>query len=230
MADSTNLAGLIQNSLLFALLFAGTVSFGQINLLVGYGLGYQPSSDLNQMIEDHNNDTEWYKDEFNELRLTHGLYLGIRYNWGPLKSVVSYRNSGVRMSAEGIPPQQSDAFRRKLFFRNNVLSIGVESNYETVDWGISLDQNFYRISAETSDLSDSYSIQKPSFFSGHLYLNINLKGYNNLGFTIQPYVQYPFTMPDLEALSEELDLTERRYDLDITTFGITLLLVNGPQD
>lgn len=226
---NTKLVVLIKMSMICLLFIPGRSLKGQVNLLVGYGLGFSPSEGINKALDDHNAINDWYKLRFDDVHLTHGLFLGIRYGWPDIKALLHYRNTGIRTKAEGIPPNSNEAFERILFFRNNLIGLGLESNNRLINWGATVDYNFFRISTETNELSDSYRLQRDRFLSSHLYINIDFFGQDYLGLTLQPYVQIPWKKFDLGPLAEELEVSGNTYQHNALTFGVTLILVNGPQ-
>lgn len=208
--------------------FIYNTSHAQINLLVGYGLNFQPSDSHDALLREHNGQNDWYKNNFDNFGLHHGLYLGVRQGWSSARLVLSYRNYGSRLEAEGIPPGADQSFRRQLYFRNNVISLGLETAFERLNFGASLDYNFLKTSAETSDYNNSYVVQKDRYLSSHFYLNIDFHGQGTMGFTLQPFVSLGWTELDLEGLSDELSTSSvKRYTP--TIFGVALILVNGPQ-
>ena len=213
---------------LAGLLTASATIFAQLNVLVGYGLGYQSSNTLNDMIDVHNADNNWYKNELAHLDLLHGLHVGIRQDWGGIKTVMSYRNIGRSLRADGLAPGSDEPFERELFFRNNMLDVGLETGFSGFNIGASLFYNMMRIKGKTSDFTSTYTVEKEAIIGTHLYLNIQFYGKGMMGMALQPYVDIPLQSVDLDHLSDELGVNGTG-DYQPMTFGITLLLVNGPQ-
>lgn len=201
---------------------------GQLNILVGYGLAYEDAPGINSLISDHNAANSWYKVDMDEVALGHGLYLGLRYDLGGIKTVMAYRTSGKKVKAEGIPPGDTESFQRRLSFRNNVVSLGLESSFDWFNWGATVDYNFHKISSEITGINDPYDVQRDGFLSTHIYLNFSFLGSQQLGLTLQPYVQLPLSEFSLDNLSEELGVDIGKTHQS-TTYGLTVILVNGPQ-
>ena len=224
-----NLAFQLRSIVLFGILmvFILPVS-GQLNILVGYGLSYEDASGINSLISEHNAANSWYKVDMDDVALGHGLYLGLRYDMGAVKTLMAYRTSGKEVKAEGIPPGETESFQRRLSVRNNVVSLGLESSFDWFNWGATVDYNFHKISSEITGISDPYEVQDDGFLSSHVYLNFSFLGSQQLGLTLQPYVQFPLSDFSLDNLSEELNVAKGRKHQS-TTFGLTVILVNGPQ-
>ena len=104
--------------ILTAFIFGFSPLFAQLNILVGYGVGYQSSSDIDLIIESHNEQNPWYHNDLNSVTFLHGMYFGLRQDWGTLKTTLCFRSSGQSLSADGVPPRGGDSFERELFFRN----------------------------------------------------------------------------------------------------------------
>lgn len=200
----------------------------QFNLLVGYGLGYDASSDINDMIRAHNELNPWYKNELSTLSLSHGLFMGVRLGKGRVRGVMLFSTANQRTEAEGIPTGSSESFSRSLHLSRSTISGGLESNFERVNWGAMLDYNFFRVKGEQSILNDRYEILSDQFLSGQLYLMIEFRGSEYMGFALRPYVQFPFGDLGLDTVSDELEV-DHGYRYNSVACGLTFVLVNGPQ-
>jgi hypothetical protein len=214
--------------ILTAFIFGFSPLFAQLNILVGYGVGYQSSSDIDLIIESHNEQNPWYHNDLNSVTFLHGMYFGLRQDWGTLKTTLCFRSSGQSLSADGVPPSGGDSFERELFFRNNILSLGLETSFSSINLGAAMDYNFFRIKGRTSDHTKNYIVQKDALIGTHLYLNFDFKGKGMMGLALQPYVDIAISDIGLNDLSDELGVNiSGRYEP--MTYGITILLVNGPQ-
>lgn len=225
----TNLAFPLRSLVLIsALMLCILPLYGQLNILVGYGLSYEDANGINSIISEHNDANTWYKVEMDEVALGHGLYLGLRYDLGSIKTTMAYRTSGKEVKAEGIPPGDTESFKRRVSVRNNVVSLGLESSFDWFNWGASIDYNFHKISSEITGISDPYDVQRDGFLSSHVYLNLSFLGSQQLGLSLQPYVQFPLSDFSLDNLSKELGTNTGKTHRSMT-YGLTIILVNGPQ-
>ena len=219
----------LQRAVIFVLFIAGLTSLhGQFNVLVGYNVGYSEAKGINQVLESYRNSTAWNIISFDDFHLSHGLALSGRYRFENISLGLEFRTKSKDLKSEGIPPGEIDAYKRKLSFRNNSWGFLMESNYESINWGISLDYNTFRIRTTTSDISDAYDIINAPYWSTHFYMSFEVYGTDFLGIALRPFVQIPFSKVSLDDLSVELDLSESK-KVNLLTFGLSLLLVNGPR-
>lgn len=210
-------------------LFLGPLcGWSQLNLLVGYDLGYYPDHSANAIFEAHNDLTDWYKTELEPLRFQHGLQLGLRYGFEHIRFTLTYRNMGLRNEAEGIPSGSNEAVTISNRFRTNNIGFAAESAFDHINYGAALEYNAVRITGTSSDLSNSFTIQSNQFWSARLYLNFEFYGDRYIGLAIQPYWSLPITDYSLAPLGEELS-TSLTPDWKASLFGCSFLMTNGPR-
>jgi hypothetical protein len=215
-------------TLMVLLLTTSSMVRAQLNFLVGYNLGIHQDHQANSLLEAHIADNPWFKTEFRSLDIQHGLHLGLRYGFTNARMGLTYRNTGIRAEAEGIPPNEEMAFRRQVFLRTNSLGLSLESANKLINPGVSLEYNLLRISGRTSQFSENYRIQENGFFSATAYINFEFGSSGNIGFIIQPYWSYGLTTFGLNELAEDLAVAPgdpfRR-----SMFGCAFLMSNGPR-
>ena len=201
---------------------------GQLNFQVGYSLGIHEDHQANSLLEAHIDDNPWFKTEFRSLDVQHGLQLGLRYGFDNVRLGLMYRNMGVRAEAEGVPPNEDQAFRRQVFMRTNTLGVSLESANKVINPGVTLEYNFLRISGRTSLFSDNYDIQENGFWSATAYINFEFGSSGYVGFIVQPYWSYGLTTFGMEDLADDLEVPPgdpfRR-----SMFGCSFLMSNGPR-
>lgn len=216
--------------ILFGILVSTTLS-AQLNIKVGYQYGYTNPTTYNKIIDqiDTNNSSFENYNEMKSLKGFHGVTFGTRYRVGFVGLNADWTPRFQLSEFNGINPATNANEFRKLYYRLNSYSLGLEFFIQKFSFGASYDWNDIRIRTENTQRTDRHQIFDANNTSTSFYLSLNVYGNENLTIALQPYVQIPLTNFDLTNLENDLntgaDLDD--YEDGFMNFGFKLVLQNG---
>lgn len=217
-------------SLLFGLFFTTTL-LAQFNIKVGYQYSLSNPTINNDIIDQinlNNSDFGNYN-QMKSLKSFHGVNIGTRYrvdyvginlDWTPKFQVIEF---------DGTNPASGATEFRKLYYRYDSYSIGLEFFIEQFSFGASYDWNNIRVRSEDTERTDRHTIFNTGSTSSQFFVSLNIYGNENLTIALQPYIQIPWTNFDLTNLENDLEtgVNLDDYEEGFMTYGIKLVFQNG---
>ncbi len=218
--------------LLLAIYFLSTTySFSQLNLKVGYTLDYSQYSINNRIFQDYNESNPWLTSSFNRVHFSHGVQFGVRLkkdfialdlNWERVrndKKAIGISDGGIQLSKE-------------LNYTLNRFSAGVEAYNKFFGLGANINYSQFSIKSPSASNIGDKDIVKSTDFGNKVYLILSTPGLNTVSFSIQPFIQIPWTGPNLFDLNNFLGNAPRlkSYNQNNLHFGLSLIFYNGPQN
>ena len=214
-----------------------TISFqptasAQLNIKIGYSLGFSNPKILNDITARYNADRPWLERSFKELRTTNGLIAGLRYRLGDVGLEFTWHNKFKIFRAEGLDPSTDKKYFQDIYFRYSSFSLGFENYlFDKFGWGASIDYSSARFRTESTDIENRSTISNKNGLSSHFYLSINTRSNDILTLSIKPYVQIPWSKISVFDLEKSLHPSstgvEDQFQEDFINFGIMLVFYNG---
>ncbi len=209
------------------LILSSVSSFAQIHFKVGYTPTYFQPEENNKLLQSYNERNTWLDDTYNDLSWAHGLDVGIRYRFNFVALEASWRASFANRNAEGRLPTTNDAFQKKLNYRFNTYTLGVENYIGPVGLRVALGYNRMTMKERTSN--DKFDLLKTDQWVGTISLGLYTKHDGSISFGIRPFIQLPINQFDISKLATNLgepdsgEVLEKEY----VTFGLSLVIFNG---
>lgn len=203
--------------------------WSQVNVKVGYNIGYSNPENHNLIYQRYNEQRPWLTKPFKDMHTINGLQLGLRYRFeSNLALEATWQNQYHRRTATGVNPINNRNFSQSFSFRNSSLGLGWEYFIGPVSLGASynIDQIRYK-----SVLSNIENIFKENGRSSTFFLSYNITGSDFFHFSIRPYAQISWQAFDLGGLFSEFigDNTNEPLEEGYDAFGIMLIFYNGYQ-
>lgn len=212
-------------------IFLSTSLSAQFNIKVGYQYGLSNPTTHNKIIEQINSNNSSFENynEMESLKSFHGInfgtryrveYVGINLDWTPKFQVIDFK---------GINSATDASEFRKLYYRLDSYSLGVEFFIQKFSFGASYDWNKMRVRSESTERSDRHVIFDAKSTSSQFFVSLNVYGNENLTIALQPYIQIPLTNFDLTDLETDLNtgVNLDDYEEGFMTYGLKLVFQNG---
>ncbi len=220
--------------LIFIMAILPNIAAAQINVKVGYSVGYTNPTVYNNIIKQFNTNNPWLDKSMGELSVLHGLHLGFRYKISNFGFELSWANKYGQRSSSGILPNTTNtAFERELNLRMNELSFVYENYIGPIILGASLDGILYNFKTKVSGTDGRYPIGAKQYgLASTFSLGISLEANDRMSVCIKPYVQIPWTMINLRSIDLELNennglAPETDYAQRFLNFGVLFIFYNG---
>lgn len=219
--------------LLFLIIATNSPLLAQLNIKIGYNIGYTNPTLNNEIITRFNED-HTYVGGLKELHTLHGIQAGLRYRVGNLGLEATWNNKFQSTETSGTNPNTNTSLYRKLSFRYGSYSFGTELYLsEFIGLGASIDADNIRYRLESIKNGTRSEIFSQWGLGSHFYISLNIPGNDILTLSIKPYVQIPWTKTDISNLETSLNpdyipaIDESDYQQDYLNFGIMLIFYNG---
>ncbi|HHS95304.1 MAG TPA: hypothetical protein ENJ45_01850 [Phaeodactylibacter sp.] len=202
----------------------------QAHLKVGYTAAYTLMQENNRLLQTFNDKNPWLGKSFTDVHWTHGLDVGLRYRLAFMGIEASWRVSFADSEAEGRLAVSNEAFLKRMIYRYNEYSIGIENYIEWFGFGGTI--GYRRFSLVEKNNEDRFELLKREQWIATAFIGIYSLHDGNISFGIRPFVQMPLTAFDLSPLATALEepLSGNIYEKKKLIFGISLLIFNGPSD
>ncbi len=215
--------------LAYTLVFSLNSAYSQLNLKVAYNLDYSSYTVHNGIFADYNMDRDWLAQEFNNLRFTNGLQLGLRFRGKYLGTDLSWERSSADRSAQGIMPN-GENHRNELEYVVNRFALGLETYRANIGLGINVYYERLGISSPLAELESNQEVINGGRFGNRIYLILSTTGSDRLSLSLQPYVAIPWQHLELSPLASHLGITNTGSYLQKNThFGLSVVFYNGAQ-
>ncbi|MBK9720766.1 MAG: hypothetical protein IPO78_04005 [Saprospiraceae bacterium] len=217
--------------ILLALLFTPFVSNSQLNLQVGYGLGFTNFPIHSQITDLYKLKNPWLDQGFKELKYMNGMMAGFRYSWNSISTGLNWRFRQAKLEAKGMEPITMQDFSKTLHYNLQAFSVLLETHGGFLNLGSTIEYNLLNIKEIHTNSENKQRVLHTSVFGSQFYVNINFPASRLCRISLQPYYFLgwsPISMQTLENhLSGTQDAEVRKQSLN--HFGINLILNNGPQ-
>jgi len=218
---------------ILGLLLTVTTSFlhGQINIKVGYNLAYVIDDKIEDIVDRYNLDRPFLNQELGDLEWMGGIDLGLRYRLGRTAIEFSWINNGARSRGYGndgnIPVEEKYEASLRTF------SLGLETMYGAVGFGTSIDRRRLNLKLDVPNFDATEVIQSSSGWAAKFHLALEAKS-KRMSMTFKPYFSLPLSSLNVYNLEKRLfpdtQAVESDFDTDFSTFGIAIVIYNGPQN
>ena len=210
-------------------LFTPKVLFGQFNISTAYEIGYHQTDAFNDIIKKYNTETSFLEQEMDELRIMHGLQLGLYYNYEDLVGLfLNWKYRFNNTSSSGTDPTTMAVFSKDLFVRQNVFSLGLENNFGFIGYGATIDYLLSGVKIENNNTSKR-NIFTESNYASTFFISLNSRKTNQIRISLRPYIQIPWTKYDLHKLDMELNesTSTEKIEEGQMNFGLMIVFRNG---
>lgn len=217
--------------LLCCFILLGYTLFGQLNLRVGYSLGFFEPVVTNDILADYNQNTAWLDESFKSIRLVNGLTFGARYRFGAIGFEGFWSNKFLQRTASGVNPADNRFTSQQLNLSINSYSGGAQIYFsEHLSIGGSVDATHYQARRSTNINSAKTTILREFTLSSHLYFSAELRSSPNVAISFRPYVFLPWGELDMIPFGEALGSSGTgQMRENLFHYGIMLVFCNGPQ-
>lgn len=210
------------------LMLGGLPISAQSNVVAGYKMAYILPPEVDRIVSDYNTATN-FAQPLPDLTDMHGIMFGYRYRFGAAALEASWSNVGATMRAEGLTAAMMPVNKR-IGWSITQYDAGLQLHSGVLSFGSGV--GYRRIKTETD--IDGIEADREIFnvtdwvVNAHIGIEVNSE---RIGFAIQPYVTYPLGPADITQLDVELNgPTTAVVEEDFLTFGIKVVLYNGPQE
>lgn len=198
----------------------------QSNILAGYKLAYTEPKIVDDIIADYNMST-MLEQPMTSLRDLHGILFGYRYRFGRAGVEVSWSNVGATLRSEGLV--SGAAVNKRIGWSITQYDAGLQLHSGVLSFGSGI--GYRRIKTETD--IDGLDVDREVFNDTEWVINAQIGievNSERIAFALQPYLTYPIVSTDVSALqSELLPAAPMARAEDFLTFGLKVVLYNGPQ-
>ncbi len=217
-------------SLLIAFFLCTTFALNaQINLGVGYSLGYTNPVEDQMIFEKFNEDRPWLEDGLEPMNALQGFHMGLRYKFDFVALELTWRNRFRIKRANGIDPSTNADFQRRMVHRYYSYSIGIENFINNFSYGASIDLEDFAIRTEVTGIDKDFTIVRHYGLGSHFFVSYNLNAGEALSFAIRPYVHIPWQTYNIAKVAEEVngDVSNSELNANYMNIGIMFIFYNG---
>lgn len=217
--------------LLLILLFVAPSLPAQLNLGIGYSLGYiNPKADR-AIFEQFNEDRPWLEDELEPINALQGFHVGLRYKFDFIALEFTWRNRFRTKRGNGIDPATSLEFRRDVTHRYTGYSIGVENFIKDFSYGASIEVENFAMRTEVTGVEEDFTIISHYGLGSQFFVSYRVDAGNALSFSIRPYIHIPWQSYDIAKVAEEINGTNTsgKLDTNYMNIGVMFIFYNGRQ-
>ena len=216
--------------LLFSFI-AVNIGFTQVNLKVGYNLGYTNTADLDELIAKFNSSNDYrISKHLGTVNYTSGIDVGVRYSFGSSSVEMAFDNLSTEKEALGEEPVDGSLFKEVYYFNQKGLSFSLETRSDKLGWGIGLLRRTYSFKTNIATSNEKRDVLNQSSWALKAHTSIVFGGTSNISFAIKPFYIFPLSRIDLSPLASEWNIVlQNPYKERFGTFGLSFVFYNGPQ-
>lgn len=223
---------------LFFFFFLGGFIFpasAQLNLNVGYNGAYLENKPVHDILQRYNERNTWLSQGFPQNHLMGGIVTGARYKFGIMSFLLQWTNKRNTIESSGIDPITDEEVFKKLIFRYNSYSAGLEFFINAFSFGGTMDYSHYSIQTEETGVDTKNTVLSTYDWSSHFFISFRLTKGDNLSIALQPYLHWPWSEINLFKLEKELNpdfatgSLPSDYREHFKNIGISLIFYNGEQ-
>jgi len=237
LPDRGRIVGII---VFFAVLFGSGICSGQLNLKVGYTLGFYSPEVSNGILEEFDNLSSLSFDQYNPSRpinLTFGINLGLRYKFSSSSVELHWESLARSTSSVGISrpnPASLSAVSMEFNYRFNMLMLSYESNFGIFGVGSTIGYNIVSIeqTVQNSQVDSNLLFNAPNGRDQYFIrfnIALNFTGNANVSFAIKPYIHIPLSDIDLLSKAQILGVQSDETRESFPAWGLSFSFYNGRQ-
>ncbi len=217
--------------LLLAFYLMSYQSKAQLNLQVGYGLGFLNLPETEKLFTEYKLQNAWLNGSFQKMNCLNGFVVGVRQSWVGFSMGLNWKYRFADTKVEGTDPVSNLAYTKELFFNLQSYSLSLESGGGWFRLGTSLDYNSLYIKERHTGSNDKVAVSREHQWGSQFYININFPASTSCQISLQPYYFLPWEKFDLNGLKNDLQISAEPASRkeSFSHFGISLILSNGPQ-
>ena len=228
-------------SVFVSALLVSTLSIGQLNLKVGYTLGFYSPDVSNNILAEFDAQSSITFDQYNSsrpLNLAFGVNLGLRYKFNSSAVEVGWESLARSTSSTGILrpglPASPTSVTTEFNYRFNMLLLSYESNFGLLGVGSTFGYNLVSIEETIPNSQDDTNLLymtpdgRDQFFV-RFNLSFNITGNETVSFAIKPFIHIPLTEVDLLTKAQLLNVEPQETRESFPAWGISFSFYNGRQ-
>ncbi len=210
----------------------------QLNIKVGYSLGYALAPTNDQIISTYNvNNTNdpLFDDyiEMDRLGLMNGITLGFRYTTDVGAIELGWEQLGKTRSSTGfsvpLPPQQPTAYPYEVSYSANMFMLTYENRFGIYGVGSTIGYNYLTIKAPARNADENATIEKGNQLFARFHVSLNITGNTAVAIALKPFFQLPLSSISLQKFADHLSVESTNIDESFRYIGLSLVFYNGPQ-
>lgn len=199
---------------------------GQINIKVGYGLGFPNLSAIDDLLSGYQPVEGEVVESFGSLGFIHGIQLGLRYRIANTGLEVGWETMSRDLSALIFEPSNDSFTDRTYSFGLNSLHVGVEHYFDRYGLGIALHSQKLGIERPIGNNDLVLADQRKGAL--RLMFIWQVQESDSVALMIKPYYQFPLASHDISRFADELGTASLRDD-SLSMFGLSFVFYNGRQ-
>jgi len=207
--------------------------YGQLNLKVGYNLGYSDLAQTESIFERFNDNNPQAEKKLSAVNFYNGIELGLRYRFDNFGIDVGI--SSMSGNAEALNVFQNDGSLGKDDWKISLLnySLGLENYFGTFGFGATIGTQKLKYKTNFTSSDGTRTVFDESVLTSKFYLIIEVPS-NKVAFSIRPYISttwQPYNIKDIELIFDpQSTRPNSAFDQDLIVYGFSFLFYNGPQN
>lgn len=206
--------------------------YGQLNLKVGYNIGYAKLDQTKSIFDRFNDINPQAEKKLSTVNIYNGIELGFRYrfeNFG-----IDIGLSSMSGNSEALNVFQNDGSLGKDEWKLSLInySIGLENYFGNFGYGATIGTQKLKYKTDFISSDGKKTVFDQSALNSKFYLIIEVPS-NKIAFSIRPYISTswkPYNIQDVELLFDaQSTRPEFEFDQDLIVYGLSFLFYNGPQ-
>ena len=184
---------------------------------------------VNKIVTQYNTENDFLKDTLDHLNFLHGIQVGVRYKFKSMGIELDYESISGSSSAIG------DAVNQDLNMNSNGYSLGLENYFGVWGYGGTISYGTTKFDVNIPGSSEKELLLSEDRWSSKFYILLGIKS-RTVGLTLKPYYQIPWgneinlgNVQDRLITNESLKIPVDQLNTSFDTFGLTIILYNGPQ-
>lgn len=208
-----------------------TIGFAQVNIKVGYNLGYTNTQELDELVTNFNTTNDYrISKALGTVNYTSGIDVGFRYSFSSSSVELAFDNLSTEKEALGEEPSDASLFKEVYFFNQKGLNFSLETRSNKLGWGIGLMRRTYSFKTNIATSNEKRDVLSQSTWALKAHTSIILGGTSNISFAIKPFYIFPLSRIDLTPLAFEWNIVPQNTPNErFGTFGLSFVFYNGPQ-
>ncbi|MBP7821553.1 MAG: hypothetical protein KA010_01430 [Saprospiraceae bacterium] len=206
----------------------------QLNTRVAFQGSYSELNQLNTILERYNAQTSGLNVQVKPLHLLTSVQLGLRYSFEHLRVETMFHLQINNRTGTGIVPGSTTEFKRKLYFRGNSYSFGLDADiFKHFSVGANAMFNQFKINSYKTGRTDKFTVVNENYWSSQIFATYNVENSDIMSIGIRPYIEIPWKNVQLNDLDLELNPISADANANISErivqYGIMFIFCNGRQ-
>ena len=223
---------LLKYILTFLIFGCTNLSFGQINLKVGYSIGYTNLDKTKSIFDRFNDNNLQAEKKLSPVKIFNGIDLGLRYKFQHFG--IDLGLSSMSGSTDALNVFQSDGSLGKDEWKISIINyyLGLENYFGSFGYGVTIGTQKLKYRTDLASDSGKKVIYSESVLNSRFYLILEVPS-NKISFSIRPFISTtwkPYNIKGVELVFDpQSNLPERDFDQDLIVYGLSFMFYNGPQ-